>query len=129
MNKFILIIVLFLTGCQATQVSYVPNDLADLNYATEIIYQVIMEQPKKHSPKGLRINQKFISFGSLERESGRIYFDSIHHFTLYKKRDWYIVQLISKSGHVIKRFYTHNQNKAQKFIDAMNLYKSKANKF
>lgn len=155
MNRFVMLFVLFLTGCKAVPVVYEPNSLDNEKLASQIIEQVIMEQPKKYRPEGMLINEQYIVFGegfeykgkaaaanistsdsssisigsengSLKEISERIYFNSLIRSELFHKRDWYIIQLISEDEHIIKRFYTRNKNKAEKFIDAINFYISNA---
>ena len=125
--------------------------------ASQIIEQVIMEQPKKHRPVNMIVNEKYIAFGqgfeyngkasssnistsnnssitvgskkgSLKQVRERIYFNSLVRSELLQKRDWYIVQLIGENELFVKRFYTRKKQKAEKFIDAINFYISNANK-
>jgi len=158
MRKLVILFVLFLIGCKAVPVVYEPSTLTNQKLASQIIEQVIMEQPKKHRSTEMLIDDEFIVFGegleykgktssvnlptsdissvSIASETGtvknvseRIYFNSLMRIELFHKRDWYIIQLISDEEYIVKRFYTRNKIKAEKFIDAMNSYMINSTKF
>ncbi len=158
MKSLILVLSLFLFGCTATQIQYAPNSVENKALATQIIEQVIMEQPLKYRPEGTLITEEYLAFGegfvskgstvsnallvtdnsavtigSTKVESkniaSRLYFNSLTGMDLFHKRDWYIVQLRNDENRIVRRFYTRNQNKAKRFIDAMSLYISTSKDF
>lgn len=59
----------------------------------------------------------------------RIYFNSIAKFNLYKKRDWYIVDVIGNNSRRLKRFYTLEKNKAEELIDSLSYFSTAAKPF
>lgn len=131
-----LILTIPLFSC-ATYIPYDPSPNITVDTATKTIERVISEQPKKYVPKGVVVNVDYmiISEGSMAKTKGnvyvlpinqRIYFDSILDPLLYKKRYWYIVQIQSENGRLIRNIYTENEEKAKRFIDALAFFKNRA---
>lgn len=148
MKNLFLISVLLLAGCSATQIQYSPEVMNDRNDAVMVVEQVVMEQPIKHRPSSVLITEHYIAFnegfetntsgfvsgssignnsailsGSTRSTSkavgSRIYFNSITVPNLYKKRGWYIIDILNTEGRRVKRIYTTNKQKAEDFIDSI----------
>lgn len=155
MKKWFVFLVLLLTGCAAKQVPYSPSSMVNKEAAVSVIEQVIMEQPPKFRPEGLVVTSSYI--GLLEghdskvvavsnyndasnlilssanvRQSdinSRFYYNSIFSLELYRKRDWFIIQLRNDEQRVVKNFYTRSLEKAQRFIDSISYMKVSAKPF
>ena len=148
MYKLLLFILVFLAGCSATSVKYDSVEIASERDAIAIIEQLFWEQPAKHRISELYIKSNFIAYSdgvlvkskttvsninlienvdlSLSNQeteykhlSNRVYFNSLSTPKLYKKRDWFIIQLVDLNDRVIKNLYTRDKEKAQKFISAI----------
>lgn len=140
--------VAILSGCAAKQIPYSPSASVDLGGALRTVEQVIMEQPVKHRPSNVYITDEYIAFdnGYETKTSGfatgsaigngvailsgrskstgkfvgsRMYFNSLGVPNIYKKRGWYIIDVVNPSGHRIKRIYTRSLEKAKLFIDSL----------
>jgi len=158
MRLLILILPLFLFGCTATLLQHTPNPVESKVLATQIIEQVVAEQPLKYRPEGMLITDEYLAFGDGTISKGRgvasstlisntsaisigvtktkskhvtstLYFNSLDGMELFHKRDWYIIQLRNDENNIVKRFYTRSRKKADRFIDAMNFYISTAKDF
>ncbi|WP_114326858.1 sensor protein [Candidatus Colwellia aromaticivorans] len=148
MHKLLLFILVCLTGCSATPVKYDSVDIASESDAIAIIEQLFWEQPEKHRVSELYIKSNFIAYSDgvsvksktigsnialtenvglsvsnqkaeYKHLSNRVYFNSLSAPKLFKKRDWFIIQLVDLSDRVIKNIYTRDRVKAQKFISAI----------
>lgn len=146
-----LLSILLLTGCSATQISYSPEPVSDREDAVRIIEQVVMEQPAKYRPGSVLVTDDYIAFdeGFETRTSGfgvgnaigkntaiatgtsrsvskaiggRIYFNSVAVPNLYKKRDWYVVDVLDSKSRRLKRIYTLDEKKAEAFIDSFSYF-------
>tara|TARA_Y100001960_G_C14410363_1_gene697877 strand:- start:128 stop:619 length:492 start_codon:yes stop_codon:yes gene_type:complete len=156
MKKLFSLLVLFLVGCAATHIPYSPQKMTNRDSAVQIIEQVVMEQPLKHRPENVFITDEYLAFGNgisgkgvtLSNEqpfgntasttslstskfeakniTSRFYFNSLIDSELFKKRDWYVIQLKNEENQVVKRFYTRNLNKAEGFIDSINFMVSRS---
>ncbi len=148
MRKLLFFILVALSGCSATPVKYDVVPVESSSDATSIIEQLFWEQPKKHRVSEIYISSNFIAYsdGVSVKSKGiatstnltenvslsasnqtikykhlndRIYFNSLSSPKLFKKRDWFIIQLIDSNDRVIKNVYTRDKIKAQKFISAI----------
>jgi len=158
MKKWFLLLSIFLAGCTATQIQYSPSMVTNKGLAVEIIEQVVMEQPLKFRPESVFVTDAYLAFGdgvsgkgtslsngqSFGRSSSislsssrfnsksitsRFYFNSLAELELFKKRDWYVIQLKNDENRVVKRFYTRSLKKSESFIDSINFFVSRSNPF
>lgn len=136
-------LVLLLSGCAAQQIPYAPEPTANKNDAQRIIEQVTMEQPTKYRPQNVLVTDDYIAFdegytgktvGSAtainntavgyavtkgKNVGSRLYFNSLGVPTLYKKRGWFVVQLVDSNDQILKRLYTRDEAKAEALIDSV----------
>lgn len=134
-----------LFGCAAQRLSYEPKTVKSFNEAVFVIEQVFYEQPQRYRPDGVVVSNSYlgISLGSGSVSTGagvvtgsnnaisnastlesaninnRIYYNSIGDIFLFKKRDWFIVQIIRKDGTHFRSIYTREKHKAEALVDSL----------
>ncbi|QUM76714.1 sensor protein [Moritella sp. 24] len=158
MKKWFLLLSIFLAGCTATQIQYSPNMIKNKDLAVQIIEQVVMEQPLKFRPESVFVTDSYLAFGdgvsgkettlsndqsfgssssislssskvNAKNITSRFYFNSMAELELFKKRDWYVIQLKNDEHRVVKRFYTRSLKKAESLIDSISFFASRAKPF
>ncbi|MGM8224982.1 hypothetical protein ACSV5M_00270 [Cellvibrio sp. ARAG 10.3] len=147
MRKVIVLLIIFLSGCGTTPMTYQAEPMS-INEAYEIIDQMIMSQHRDWAPDYFVITDKYlgwdygsISYGTTNaivynnfalgnssttiRNAGeRVYFSKVGGVKLYswkrKFKQWYTVALIDKNEDLIKHILrTRDLSDAQQLFDAM----------
>lgn len=143
MRIAILVVALIATaGCAAQRVAHVPRSIGHAE-AREIIERVMFEQPGKHRPEAVAFAREYmvLRYGTVSRgratavpvgtmaiasgetvttEAGkRLYFDTIAETRIYTKREWFVLDIVDASGHVMQRVYSRDETRARAFVDAI----------
>lgn len=125
-----------LSACTSTLVEYPAQTIAERDaYVT--IEQVVMAQPKPLRPDSLYIDRHYMGFNEpaaagqtvapdAKTAGERIYFNSIDAVQLYKLRGRYTVQLFRVDGQAQHGFSMDNREQAERFVDAIEYYRSQA---
>lgn len=143
----LLLMVTFLCSCTSTPVQIdAPIIMSDID-AVKIIERVFFEQSIKFRPENVVVTHDYIALaeGRESRSRGsvvalpagetiigignnrtftrdistRIYFDSIGEILLYKKRDYFIIQIQDNGGRVIKNVYCRVEDLSNQFIGSI----------
>ena len=158
-TKILIIIFTFLViSCVSEPLSYSYKEAVGKSQAINVIEQVLYEQPRKHRPEIVFISDNFLglSDGKYVKSKGsstaiqggdnfvvgvgsvktfskdinqRIYFNSIPQPKLFKKGDWYIVQIVDVHGRPLRTVFTLEQIKAEMFIDSIMFLKTHGKEF
>lgn len=142
MKNVLFMSLLFIGGCSSHLIHYSPSLLSEST--ASFVEQIVYEQPNKYRPSAIVVTKNFVEFtysisaknsnsvfevsDSSALKSGttitppkdireRYYFNSMSSPKLFKKRDWYIVQLVDRSGKSLKNIFTLSEIKAKKCID------------
>ena len=124
-------------GCTATNLYYQSPTDNSIGQPMEVLKQALSEQFSKYPPVEIEVSDKYfktISYEPLKKIGiGRlitdpkakfVYYNSIKSVELYKKRKWYIVLINGKNGTVLYYMYILSQERAQQFIDAINMLRN-----
>lgn len=133
---WMVLLTLLLTACASTQVDYSPQAISEAD-AYAVIKQVVMAQPQTLRPDSVYIDRHYMGFNApgaagkpvttdAEEAGERIYFNSIDSMHLYKLFGRYTVQLFRADGQALQGFAMDSQAQAERFIDAIQLYRSQA---
>lgn len=123
-----------LSACTSTLVEYPAQTIAERD-AYAVIEDVVMAQPKPLRPESLYIDRNYMGFneptaagqtGTADAKGERIYFNSIDAVQLYKLRGRYTVQLFRVDGQAQRGFSMSSREQAQRFVDAIEYYRSQA---
>ncbi|MGP9800660.1 hypothetical protein [Rheinheimera sp. NSM] len=135
-------------SCAAQQVGFTKSIIADQSLAIKKIEQVFYEQSIKHRPESIVITNDYLGLSSgtqvetkgagftsgvagtllvgigtsksyVKDITDRIYFNSIGKIALFKKRDWFIIQINHSDGRLFRNIYTRDKSKATEFIGSI----------
>lgn len=136
---FAAMLTVLLTACASKIVSYTPvpapaNPLA-------VIEQVLIEQPQKYRPEGVRATETYVEFedGVIAQQSAwnparakakqtttRLYYTSIAENRLRERGRWWIVQSINKQGSLLASAWTDDKDAALRYIAALEAMRDRA---
>ncbi|QKE63116.1 hypothetical protein HNE05_07010 [Aquipseudomonas campi] len=130
------LLALLLTGCTSTQVDYSPQGISEQD-AYAVIKQVVLAQPQTLRPDSVYIDQHYMGFNDpgaagkpvtadAKAAGERIYFNSIDSLHMYKLFGRYTVQLFRADGQALQGFTMDSRAQAERFIDAVQFYRSQA---
>ncbi|MBC9250504.1 hypothetical protein A9179_09490 [Pseudomonas alcaligenes] len=127
------LLALLVTGCSSTLVDYAPQSISEQD-AYAVIKQVVMAQPQTLRPDSVYIDQYYMGFDApgaagkpvTSDASERIYFNSIDSLHMYKLFGRYTVQLFRADGQALQGFSMDSRTQAERFIDAVQFYRSQA---
>lgn len=133
---WMVLLALSMTGCTSTLVEYSPQGISEQE-AYAVIHQVVMAQPQTLRPDSVYIDQHYMGFNApgaagkpmtadAEEAGERIYFKNIDSLHMYKLFGRYTVQLFRADGQALQGFSMSNRAQAERFIDAVQLYRSQA---
>lgn len=129
-------LMLVLAGCSSTLVDYSARGINE-EEAYAVIRQVVLAQPQTLRPDSVYIDHHYMGFNAPgaagkpvaadTREAGeRIYFNSIDSLHMYKLFGRYTVQLFRADGQALQGFSMDSRAQAERFIDAVQFYRSHA---
>lgn len=130
------VLMLLVTGCTSTRVDYSPQGIGE-EEAYAVIKQVVLAQPQTLRPDSVYIDHHYMGFnapgaagkpvaGDTKEAGERIYFNSIDSLHLYKLFGRYTVQLFRADGQALQGFSMDSRAQAERFIDAVQFYRSQA---
>lgn len=149
-----LIAICLVFGCASVNTNYIPNAKYSRPDAIQIFEQVVMEQAPAIRPQGIYVSDQYIGFdfgekvdqqstgvvalpnpsigvGVLNSEStikqvtDRIYLNSIGQVSVYKKGNFYIIDLVNERNELYRHILTRSEEKAKAFADAVESLKTK----
>ena len=152
MRIAIVAIILFcMTACTAQMVSYTPIMIQDRQEAIKNIERLLYEQHKDRKVQNVVVTDDYLEivYGVLTHEKGvasqiplgstnlvvgksseissisfdRVYFEAMDGPFLYKKRDWYIIQVVGPNGKLIRNLYTEDFEQAKRFLESIEYFK------
>jgi outer membrane PBP1 activator LpoA protein len=135
----VILVVMALAGCGTPMTEYQPVTVAGDPKA--IVEQVLMEQPRKFHPDYVRVTDEYVEYGGAayskdppigighsvsRKDVTRMYFKSIAENRLFAKGRWWMVRSVNDKGTLIGEAWTDDQDKAVKYISALEELRRKA---
>jgi hypothetical protein len=131
----VVLVTLWVSGCGWADVRYTPEPVASKKEALSIVERSLWEQYRDFAPNSVEVTQDYFraSKGEVkERHRGfvttamtttentsTVYFDNIGSAAIYYKDDLYQVLIKARSGEDLYRWYAVSQDKAKKFVSAL----------
>lgn len=114
------VIGIFLYGCSAKQLSYIPTDLGNVTHSIAVVKESLQYQSPNHKVNSVEINHDYIKIVSQPNSKiSFIHFDSIGKIELHQKDEWQIVTIRGLDKSVLYRLYVEDDDVAKNFMNAV----------
>lgn len=127
MKKGIQLIVFafFLSGC-ATQLTYQPVDMGDIELSKKMVENGLLHQSPNHGVKSSTIARDYIKIETTKTVH-HIIFNNIDIIELHEKHEWKIVSIWDAREGLMYRLYVTDEKIARDFINAIYTLKNPNN--